>query len=154
MPWLRPDAAGNRVGRVIVPGQVWNMQLKTAEGQKVARCTVWFDEAACTGVRRIGKRWTTLCDATLPQPADRVNRHFAPVRIWVADHVCGRLVRLCLRGVCRGIVGWPAVPCVRMTAGLIHQSVSVIRYTERFEASVGSVGDSYDNALAETIIGL
>lgn len=34
-----------------------------------------------------------------------------------------------------------------------------IRYTERlaeagFEPSVGSVGDSYDNALAETIIGL
>ena len=34
-----------------------------------------------------------------------------------------------------------------------------IRYTERLaaagvEASVGSVGDSYDNALAETIIGL
>ena len=34
-----------------------------------------------------------------------------------------------------------------------------IRYTERLleagiESSVGSVGDSYDNALAETIIGL
>ncbi len=48
--------------------------------------------------------------------------------------------------------------------GLVHhsdrgsQSVS-IRYTERLatagiEPSVGSVGDSYDNALAETIIGL
>ena len=52
----------------------------------------------------------------------------------------------------------------RDTAGLIHHSdrgvqyVS-IRYTERLgeagiEPSVGSVGDSYDNALAETIIGL
>ena len=50
------------------------------------------------------------------------------------------------------------------TAGLVHhrdrgvQYVS-IRYTERLgeagiEPSVGSVGDSYDNALAETIIGL
>ena len=50
------------------------------------------------------------------------------------------------------------------TGGLIHHSdrgvqyVS-IRYTERLadagiEASVGSVGDSYDNALAETINGL
>ena len=34
-----------------------------------------------------------------------------------------------------------------------------IRYTERLaevgiESSVGSVGDSYDNALAETVIGL
>ena len=50
------------------------------------------------------------------------------------------------------------------TAGLIHHSdrgsqYLSIRYTERLaaagvEASVGSVGDSYDNALAETIIGL
>ena len=49
-------------------------------------------------------------------------------------------------------------------AGLVHHSdrgaqyVS-IRYTERLaeagiEPSVGSVGDSYDNALAESIIGL
>jgi transposase InsO family protein len=48
--------------------------------------------------------------------------------------------------------------------GLIHHSdhggqYLAIRYTERLadhgvEASVGSVGDSYDNALAETIIGL
>ena len=50
------------------------------------------------------------------------------------------------------------------TAGLIHHSdrgsqYLSIRYTERLaaagvEASVGSVGDSYDNALTETIIGL
>ena len=50
------------------------------------------------------------------------------------------------------------------TAGLIHHSdrgsqYLSIRHTERLaaagvEASVGSVGDSYDNALAETIIGL
>lgn len=48
--------------------------------------------------------------------------------------------------------------------GLIHHSdrgcqYLSIRYTERLaeasiEASIGSVGDSYDNALAETIIGL
>jgi transposase InsO family protein len=52
----------------------------------------------------------------------------------------------------------------RDTDGLVHHSdrgvqyVS-IRYTERLaeagiESSVGSVGDSYDNALAETVIGL
>jgi len=50
------------------------------------------------------------------------------------------------------------------TNGLIHHSdhgsqYLSIRYTERLaqaniEASVGSVGDSYDNALAETINGL
>ncbi len=50
------------------------------------------------------------------------------------------------------------------TEGLVHHSdrgsqYLSIRYTERLaeagvDASVGSVGDSYDNALAETIIGL
>ena len=50
------------------------------------------------------------------------------------------------------------------TQGLVHHSdrgsqYLSIRYTERLaeagiESSVGSVGDSYDNALAETIIGL
>ena len=80
----------------------------------------------------------------------------------------------------RGIVGW-RVSCTldtdlvldaleqalwsrQDTGGLIHHSdrdsqyVS-IQYTERLaaariEASVGSVGDSHDDALAETIIGL
>lgn len=52
----------------------------------------------------------------------------------------------------------------RETGGLIHHSdrgsqYLSIRYTERLaeaniEASVGSVGDSYDNAMAETINGL
>ena len=50
------------------------------------------------------------------------------------------------------------------TEGLIHHSdrgsqYLSIRYTDRLaeagiESSVGSVGDSYDNALAESIIGL
>jgi transposase InsO family protein len=50
------------------------------------------------------------------------------------------------------------------TDGLVHHSdrgvqYLSIRYTERLaeagiEGSVGSVGDSYDNALAETVIGL
>jgi transposase InsO family protein len=52
----------------------------------------------------------------------------------------------------------------RPLQGLIHHSDKgsqyvCIRYTERLveagiEPSVGSVGDSYDNALAETVIGL
>ncbi len=57
-----------------------------------------------------------------------------------------------------------AVYARKPISGLIHHSdrgvqyVS-IRYTERLadagiEASVGSVGDSYDNALTETINGL
>jgi len=80
----------------------------------------------------------------------------------------------------RRIVGWRVASSMRTdlvldaleqalwsrteTEGLVHHSdrgvqYLSIRYTERLaeagvESSVGSVGDSYDNALAETIIGL
>ncbi len=80
----------------------------------------------------------------------------------------------------RRIVGWRASSSLRsdlaldaleqalydrdITAGLVHHSdrggqYLSIRYTERLadagiEPSVGSRGDSYDNALAETVIGL
>ena len=68
--------------------KVWR-QLKR-EGQDVARCTVerLMRRLEIQGVRRGAKRWTTVCDETLPQPADRVNRQFAanrPNRLWVAD---------------------------------------------------------------------
>jgi putative transposase len=82
--------------------------------------------------------------------------------------------------VARCIVGWrvsrtmhtdlvldaleQALHARQASRGLIHHSdhgcqYLSVRYTERLaeagiEASVGSVGDSYDNALAETIIGL
>ncbi len=50
----------------------------------------------------------------------------------------------------------PRAWCITATGACQYLS---IRYTERLaeagiESSVGSVGDSYDNALAETIIGL
>jgi transposase InsO family protein len=80
----------------------------------------------------------------------------------------------------RSIVGWRVSSSLRtdialdaleqalhartLEDGLIHHSdrgsqYLSIRYTERLaeagiESSVGSVGDSYDNALAETVIGL
>jgi transposase InsO family protein len=82
----------------------------------------------------------------------------------------------------RRIVGWQVATSLRTDLaldaleqaiyarpdrdGLIHYSYSdrgvqylAVRYTERLaaagiEPSVGSVGDSYDNALAETVIGL
>lgn len=80
----------------------------------------------------------------------------------------------------RMLVGWRASSSLRTdlaldaleqslwardhTGGLVHHSdrgsqYLSIRYTERLaeagiEPSVGSVGDSYDNALAETVIGL
>ena len=80
----------------------------------------------------------------------------------------------------RKIVGWRATNSLKTdialdaleqalwsrshTEGLVHHSdrgvqYLSIRYTERLaeagiESSVGSIGDSYDNALAESVIGL
>jgi len=80
----------------------------------------------------------------------------------------------------RGIVGWRVSQSLRsdlaldaleqalyarpFTQGLVHHSdrgvqYLSIRYTDRLreagiEPSVGSGGDAYDNALAETIVGL
>ena len=169
--------------------KVWR-QLQR-EGCAVARCTVarLMKQLEIQGVRRGAKRWTTVRDEALPQPADRVNRQFAatgPNRLWVAD-----LTFVAIRSgfayaafvvdvFARRIVGWRVSHCLRTdlaldaleqalwsrhgTTGLIHHSdrgsqYLSIRYTERLaaagiESSVGSVGDSYDNALAETIIGL
>ena len=169
--------------------KVWR-QLQR-EGHTVARCTVerLMKQLEIEGVRRGAKRWTTVCDETLPQPADRVNRQFAanrPNRLWVADITViatwsGFVYAAFVVDVfARRIVGWRVSGSLRTdlvldaleqalwsrhgTKGLIHHSdhgsqYLSIRYTERLaaagiEASAGSVGDSYDNALAETIIGL
>ena len=93
---------------------------------------------------------------------DHVNRQFrapCPNRLWLSDFTYVATwggfvyVAFVIDAFARRIVGW-----------LVHHSdrgvqyVS-IKYTERLadagiEPSVGSVGDSYDNALAETINGL
>ena len=169
--------------------KVW-CQLKR-EGRDVARCTVerLMRQLDIQGVRRGGKRWTTVRDESLPQPADHVNRQFAttaPNRLWVADLTFVTTwsgfvyVAFVVDVFARRVVGWRVSRSLRTdlvldaleqalwswhdTDGLIHHSdrgsqYLSIRYTERLavagiEASVGSVGDSSDNALAETIIGL
>jgi len=97
-------------------------------------------------------RTTTIPADIAERPADRVQRQFTaarPDQLWVADLTY--------------VATWAGFVYVAFI-GLIHHSnhgcqYLSIRYTERLaeagiEASVGSVGDSYDNALAETIIGL
>jgi transposase InsO family protein len=79
------------------------------------------------GLHGVVRGRTTMPDRGEPSPADRVNRQFLAPRpnlLAVSDFTCDRSV----------------------------QYVS-IRYTERLaeagiQPSVGSVGDSYDNALA------
>jgi transposase InsO family protein len=124
---------------------------------------------------------TTIGNPAAPCPLDRVNRTFrapAPNVLWVSDFTYVATwqgfayVAFIIDVFARRIVGWRVSRSARADfvldalaqGGLVHHSdrgvqyVS-IRYTERLaeagiEPSVGSIGDSYDNALAETINGL
>jgi transposase InsO family protein len=112
--------------------------------------------------------------------ATRPNQLWVADLTYVATWVGFVYVAFVIDVFARRIVGWrvtrslatdlvldaleQALHARRAGQGLIHHSdrgcqYLSIRYTERLaeagiEASVGSVGDSYDNALAETVIGL
>lgn len=142
------------------------------------------------GVRR-GKTKRTTVAATVPRPADLVDRHFfapSPNRLWLADityvwTISGFCyVAFVTDAFSRRIVGWRVSKSLRTDlaldalemaiwargnsdlGGLVHHSdmgvqYLAIRYTERLAeagavTSVGSRGDSFDNALAETVNGL
>ncbi len=112
--------------------------------------------------------------------ADRPNQLWVADLTYVATWRGFTYVAFVIDVFSRMIVGWRASNSLRTdlaldaleqalylrdtTDGLVHHSdrgiqYLSIRYTERLaeagvEPSVGSVGDSYDNALAETVIGL
>jgi len=171
--------------------KVWRQMMR--EGFDVARCTVsrLMREMGLKGVVRGKPVRTTIRDASVPCPLDRVNRVFKaprPNMLWVSDFTYVATwsgfvyVAFVIDVFARRIVGWRVSRVARADfvldaleqalhqrrpfagSGLVchsdrgSQYVS-IRYTERLaeagiEPSVGSVGDSYDNALAETVIGL
>jgi len=163
------------------------------EAIAVARCTVarLMARMGLRGVVRGRQFRTTVADAALARPEDRVQRNFAaerPDALWVSDLTYVATwrgfvyVAFVIDAYARRIVGWRVSNTLRSDLaldaleqalyerapredqGLIHHSdrgsqYLSIRYTERLkqaglEPSVGSVGDSYDNALAESIIGL
>ncbi|MGH7927887.1 MAG: IS3 family transposase [Candidatus Binatia bacterium] len=177
--------------RVYGVRKVWR-QLKR-EGFHVARCTVarLMRDLGLRGVVRGRKVKTTVPDALLDRPLDRVKRQFnafRPNALWVADLTYVATwrgfvyVAFVIDAFARRIVGWRVSSSLRTglaldaleqalydrqkseTEELVHHSdrgvqYLSIRYAERLqeagiEPSVGSVGDSYDNALAETINGL
>ena len=112
--------------------------------------------------------------------ADAPNRLWVADLTYVATWAGFVYVAFIIDVFSRFIVGWrvssslrtqlaldaleQALHARRVAAGLVHHSdrggqYLSIRYTERLqdagiETSVGSVGDSYDNALAESVIGL
>ena len=171
--------------------KVWR-QLNR-EGHHVARCTVerLMKRQGLQGVRRGKIVRTTITDAAVPCPLDRVNRQFKadrPNQLWVSDFTYvstwqGWLyVAFVIDVFARRIVGWRVSSSMQtdfvldaleqalyarqpeQSDALVHHSdrgsqYISIRYTERLaqagiEPSVGSRGDSYDNALAESVNGL
>jgi len=171
--------------------KVWR-QLNR-EGIAVARCTVarLMRRMGLQGVVRGKTVRTTISNAAVPCPLDRVNRQFTAPRpnvLWVSDFTyvatwAGFVyVAFVIDAFARRIVGWRVSRTAHADfvldaleqalherrpirgGGLVHHSdrgvqYLSIKYTERLaeagiEPSVGSIGDSYDNALAETINGL
>ena len=150
--------------------KVWK-QLRL-EGVEVARCTVarLMGELGLRGTTRGWvKRITTTSDESAERPLDLVDRDFTasrPNQLWVSD--------ITYVATWRGFVYVAFVIDALEQAlydrrdstaePLVHHSdrgsqYLSIRYTQRLaeaaiEPSVGSKGDSYDNALAESVIGL
>jgi len=136
------------------------------------------------GAVRGKPRRTTIADDAQDKQVDLVNRRFTadrPIQLWVADITSvATWVAFVTDVFSRRILGWRVSRSLKTELvldaleqalwarhepkGLIHHSdrgsqYLSIRYSERLaeagvQASVGSRGDSYDNALAETINGL
>jgi putative transposase len=168
--WRQLKREGIDVARCTVERLMRQMGLKGAiRGRKYKRTTIG-DEAAARPADLVQRDFT----------ADRPNRLWVADLTYVATWVGFVYVAFITDVFSRKIVGWRVSSSLRSDLALdaleqalharsgidhlVHHSdrgvqYLSIRYTERLaeagiEPSVGSVGDSYDNALAETIIGL
>ena len=169
--WRQLAREGFDVARCTVARLMRQMGIKGAVRGKAIRTTVSDPSAPCP-LDRVNRQFGA------PQPNMLWVSDFTYVATW-AGFV---YVAFVIDAFARRIVGWRVSRSARADfvldaleqalhnrrpvhkGGLVHHSdrgvqyVS-IRYTERLanagiEPSVGSVGDSYDNALAETINGL
>ena len=167
--WRQLGREGISVARCTVARLMKEMGLQGAIRGKPHRTTV-PDKAQPCPLDRVNRQFR------VPAPDRLWVSDFTYVATW-AGFV---YVALVIDAFARRIVGWrvsrtahagfvldaleQAVHQRQPGAGLVHHSdrgsqYLSIRYTERLaeagiEPSVGSVGDSYDNALAETINGL
>ena len=167
--WRQLRREGKQVARCTVERLMRKMGLSGAvRGRRVK--TTFSDKAASCPLDRVNRQFQPT------RPNALWVADFTYVSTW-AGFVYAAFV---IDAFARRIVGWrvsrtadagfvldaldQALAQRRPTRGLIHHSdrgvqyVS-IKYTERLvdegiEPSVGSVGASYDNALAETVIGL
>jgi len=168
--WRQLKREGVEVARCTVERLMRGMGLRGAVRGRAYKVTTVADESA-------------LCPQDLVRRtfvATRPNQLWVAGFTYVATWLGFVYVAFIIDVFSRAIVGWRASRSMRtdlvldaleqalharpLTGDLIHHSdhgsqyVS-IRYTERLaeagvERSVGTVGDAYDNAMAETIIGL
>jgi len=167
--WLQLNREGFKVGRDRVARLMARLGLEGVVRGKVVR-TTRPDKAAACPFDLVNRQFHA------PAPNMLWVSDFTYVSTWAGMVYVAFVIDV----FARRIVGWrvsrtqtasfvldaleQALHARRPTESLIHHSdrgsqyVS-IRYTERLseariEPSVGSVGDSYDNALAESVIGL
>ncbi len=169
--WRQLQREGIQVARCTVERLMRRLGLRGVRRGKVVR-TTFGDTAAPCPLDRVNRQFK----------ADRPNQLWVSDFTYVSTWVGFVYVAFVIDVFARRIVGWRVSRSMRTDfvldaleqalyarqperdASLIHHSdrgsqyVS-IRYTERLaeagiEPSVGSKGDSYDNALAETINGL
>lgn len=169
--WRQLKREGHAVARCTVARLMQNMGLQGVIRGKPVRTTV-SDKAAPCPLDHVNRQFK----------APRPNALWVSDFTYVASWVGFVYVAFVIDAYARRIVGWRASRTAHASFvldaleqalhdrrplrrdGLVHHSdrgsqyVS-IKYTERLadagvEPSVGSVGDSYDNALAETINGL
>jgi transposase InsO family protein len=167
--WKQLRREGRPVARCTVERLMRQQGLKGVVRGRRCRTTI-PTELADRPLDRVQRQFT----------ASRPNQLWVADLTYVATWMGFLYVAFVIDVFARRIVGWrvtrslttdlaldaleQALHARQAGAGLTHHSdrgcqYLSIRYTERLaeagiEASVGSVGDSYDNALAETIIGL
>jgi transposase InsO family protein len=169
--WRQLGREGIAVARCTVTRLMRRMGLRGAVRGRSTRTTV-PDRAAPCPLDRVQRQFRP------PQP----NRLWVSDFTYVATWQGFAYVAFVIDAFARRIVGWRVSATAHaglvldaleqavherrpvQGGGLVHHSdrgsqYLAIRYTERLaeagiEPSVGSVGDSYDNALAETVIGL
>jgi putative transposase len=170
--WKQLGREGYAVARCTIARLMRRLGLAGVVRGRCFRVTTTPDLAAARPPDLVRRQFT----------ADRPNRLWVGELTYVATWRGFVYVAFVIDVFSRRIVGWRVSSSLRSdlaldaleqalydralapTAPLVHHSdrggqYLSIRYTERLaeagiERSVGSVGDSYDNALAETVIGL
>jgi putative transposase len=169
--WKQLRREGHSIARCTVARLMKDMGLRGTTRLKTTTRTTWPDSSAPRPADLVDRKFT----------ADRPNQLWVADLTYVRTWAGWVYVAFIVDVYSRYIVGWQASTSLRTDLaldalemaiwarrgdldGLIHHSdrgtqYLSIRYSERLAenglvASVGSRGDSYDNALAETINGL